>query len=272
MNLSFEDYESMVSIKDFSYEVIGWNFTYYENKIDYASAKVHDTRGNYPDIWFDIRILNDSIEIHLNERMMSEKSSRDRRDKAYQEILLANPFMLEKAKEVIEDYAFEHNKIKEKVIPAEGCCDEYIDWIWNDEKKKEEKGMNKKRTIKSLCFFKRGTCAVVDVADIWDFIRQHNNDCNEMGFIRATIGEKEFDVYFDGEYALKIADRTLTPRDVTGLNLNDNSYSPFIAGTALICNGDDDTGESESLTDEDIEYIMKETLESFHGKVFTYKY
>lgn len=138
MDLSFEDFETMVTLKDFFFKVTDWDFLYYNGEIDRAFAKVHDLFGNYPDIWFVVYLINDSISIGFDEPVLFQKSRMYRRLSAYQEILLANPFMLEQAKEVIEDYAFKHGKIKEKVNVAEGICDPYVDWIWNDEKEEKE--------------------------------------------------------------------------------------------------------------------------------------
>lgn len=138
MDLSFEDFETMVTLKDFFFKVTDWDFLYYNGEIDRAFAKVHDLFGNYPDIWFDVYLINDSIDISFNERIFSQKSNIDRRLSAYQQILLANPFMLEQAENLIEDYAFKHGKIKAIVNAAEGICDPYVDWIWNDEKEEKE--------------------------------------------------------------------------------------------------------------------------------------
>lgn len=132
--------------------------------------------------------------------------------------------------------------------------------------------MSNEQSIRCLCFHADGHVETIDVKSIWRFITEHN-DCYEMEHISAKIGERTYDLYFDGEYAFKVEeDRNYLRKNITGINVQYNPYSPFIAGTTLICLGNDETGESESLTDDDIEHILKNTREEDHRKLFLYDY
>lgn len=87
---------------------------------------------------------------------------------------------------------------------------------------------------------------VVEIDDFHEFLREHNPGCRCIGCASRYFNGVPYDIWHDDEFLFHGGAPSVITTD----------YEEIFFGCVVICNVDEETGESSDLSDEDIRDLL----------------